>query len=114
MSNGIHPRFGRRLRELRRERGLSQSDLAERTSVTPEYVSRIERGRVGPSLAMIERLAAALAVPAKALFEFDGAPPAADSVTKRIEYLAQSGPAEDRQLLLRLAETMARYRRGKR
>jgi transcriptional regulator with XRE-family HTH domain len=114
MASTIHARFGHRLRELRAERGVSQSALAERAEVTPEYVSRIERGRVGPSLVVIQRIATALGVEPKALFEFKIELPAGDATAKRIEYLIQEGTSEQRQLLLRLAETVVRWKKGTR
>lgn len=39
--------FGRRLRELREERGLSAKDMAEGLGVSPAYLSALEHGRRG-------------------------------------------------------------------
>lgn len=105
--------FGRRLRELRLECGLSQADLAERVDVTPEYVSRIERGLVGPSMDAVSRLALALGVEPKALFDFGPPRPQADPTLTRLRDLLQQSNSDDRRLLLRLAETVVRYRKGK-
>ena len=47
--------FGARLRELRSNRGMTQSSLAERLNVSPAYLSALEhgrRGRPGPGLVM--------------------------------------------------------------
>lgn len=107
-------RFGKRLRELRLERGLSQSSLAERADVTPEYVSRIERGQVGPSMEVVERLAQALFVEPRELFEFGAGTTGADPAIVRLMDLARSGNTEQRQLILRLAETVVRYQRQRR
>lgn len=104
-------KFGRRLRQLRRERGLSQATLAERTDVTPEYVSRIERGAVGPSMDTIEKLCAALGVEAKSLFEFGTGPKAADQPALRLLDIMRHGSADERQLILRLAETVVGHKR---
>ncbi|HEX9621974.1 MAG TPA: helix-turn-helix transcriptional regulator [Polyangiaceae bacterium] len=104
--------FGRRLRELRLECGLSQAGLAERVEMTPEYVSRIERGLVGPSMEALSRLALALGVEPKALFDFGGPRPQADPTLTRLRDLLQQSNNDDRRLLLRLAETVVRYRKG--
>ena len=40
--------FGERLRELRKEAGLSQRDLAERVEIDFTYLSKIENARVEP------------------------------------------------------------------
>lgn len=55
-------RFGVRLRELRRQSGVSQEKLADLAGLHRTYVSSIERGERNVSLVNIERLAAALGV----------------------------------------------------
>ncbi len=54
--------FGRRLRELRLGRQLTQEALAEAAGITSTYTSDIERGKRAPSLTIILRLAQALDV----------------------------------------------------
>lgn len=54
--------FGRRLRELRLARNLSQEALAEEANLDRTYISSCERGQRNVSLANIHRLAAALQV----------------------------------------------------
>ena len=49
-----------RIRDLRRRNGFTQEQLAERTSMSPEYLSRIERGERGLSVKVAEKLASAL------------------------------------------------------
>jgi transcriptional regulator with XRE-family HTH domain len=53
--------FGRRLRELRKQKKISQRDLATRVAVDFTYLSKIEGGRLAPpSEDVIRRLAQAL------------------------------------------------------
>ncbi len=111
MATDIRVRFGHRLRELRRERGLSQSELAERAQVTPEFVSRLERSRVGPSLPAISRLARALGVAPRELFEFEHAHPVRDAAATRLAFLIDAASRQERRLLLRLAESVVVPRR---
>jgi len=60
--------MGKTLRRLRKEKGLSQTALAERSGLSREYVNRIEAGRYDPPLSTITALAAALRVrPARLL-----------------------------------------------
>ena len=47
------------LRELRARHGLSQAELAYRAGTTQQAISRIEHGRVSPTVEMLARLAAA-------------------------------------------------------
>lgn len=59
--------FGRQLRRLRRERGLSQEGLAEASGCDRSYLSFLERGINSPSLSMVFQLASALGLKPSAL-----------------------------------------------
>ncbi|VFB00999.1 helix-turn-helix domain-containing protein [Nocardia cyriacigeorgica] len=52
--------LGRTIRQLRKERGWSQTRLAEAAEMTQSAVARFEAGGTIPSLPVLERLAAAL------------------------------------------------------
>ena len=52
--------FGRILREIRRERGISQEELAFESGYHRTYISLLERGINSPSLDAILRLAPVL------------------------------------------------------
>lgn len=52
--------FGERLRHVRKERGLTQEELATRADLAGPYISDMERGLKVPSLTTILRLALAL------------------------------------------------------
>ena len=60
-----------RLFELRKERGLSQTELAERLGVTQKRISAIERAE-DLNLSTLERYVAALGGRLRAGVEFDG------------------------------------------
>ncbi|QZP09855.1 helix-turn-helix domain-containing protein [Caenibius sp. WL] len=49
--------FARRLREARRETGLTQARLAELAGLDRTYISHLERGVANPSLAKMVQLA---------------------------------------------------------
>jgi transcriptional regulator with XRE-family HTH domain len=66
-----NPSIGSRLRVLRQERELSQRALAEQAGVSPNAISLIERDEISPSVATLQRLAAALGV--KMSYFFDDA-----------------------------------------
>lgn len=57
-----------RLRELRRERGLSQAELAEAIEVTRQTIIAVEADKYDPSLPMAYKLAAFFEVPVEELF----------------------------------------------
>ena len=52
--------FGRTLREMRRERGVTQEGLAFESGYHPTYIGQLERGQKSPSLRAITRIAKAL------------------------------------------------------
>src|ERR1700754_3385416 len=61
--------LGRSVRELREGRGWSQTRLAKEAGMTQSAVARFEAGGTVPTLAVLERLAAALGVSLKVGFE---------------------------------------------
>ena len=63
--------MAKNVRMLREIRGLSQHQFGEKLGLTNTYVSRIEGGSLNISLKVVERLAKALEVPFKMLFEED-------------------------------------------
>lgn len=65
--------LGAKLRHRRKMRGLTLSEVASRASCSESMVSKIESGRVSPSLTMLRRLAAALEINPSTLFD-DTAP----------------------------------------
>lgn len=83
--------FAGRLRELRRQRNLSQSELGELASIHYTHVSRYERGVSKPSAETLKRIADALGVTGDFLMEG-----AADEAAK--------ARFEDRELLQQFQE----------
>ena len=61
--------FGKRIRQLREERNLTQEELADRARLHRNYVGGVERGERNISLINIVELAHALKVKAAKLFE---------------------------------------------
>lgn len=55
------------LRRLRRQRGMSQEELADRAGVYRNYIGMLERAENAPTVDMLEKLAAVLQVNAAAL-----------------------------------------------
>jgi transcriptional regulator with XRE-family HTH domain len=55
--------FGRSIRSYRKQRGMSQEDLAEASGLSRNYVSDIERGVRNPSLLALIGIARALRMP---------------------------------------------------
>ena len=66
--------FGKKLVQLRKERGWSQEQLALESGLARSYLGGIERGKRNIALLNICRLAETLDVPACRLMEFDNTP----------------------------------------
>lgn len=63
---------GTRLRELRLAHGLSARAVAERSGVDPGYLSRVETGKISPTVSTLTRLVQAMGESVGALFGRDG------------------------------------------
>ena len=63
--------FGSRILEVRKRRGISQQDLAERLGVSRQSVNAIETGKYDPSLPLAFRIADLFALPIEAIFSRD-------------------------------------------
>lgn len=61
--------FGKRFAEIRRSRGLTQEQLAEKANITPLSVGFIEQGRRWPRIATLHKLAKCLNVSVADLFK---------------------------------------------
>jgi transcriptional regulator with XRE-family HTH domain len=66
---------GRRLREIRRARRLTLREVAGKAGISESFLSQIERGRSGASIASLQRIAAALELAVSDLFSPNGTRP---------------------------------------
>lgn len=75
-------RVGTEIRRLRENRGLSAKQVAERADVSPAYLSRLENGKVSPTVATLSRVVQAMGTRIGALF---GEEPEEGPVVRRDE-----------------------------
>lgn len=73
-------RLGRRIVEIRTGRGLCQDRLRIEAGISRSYLSRIEAGKLNPSIGNLEKIGAALQVGLGAFFREDGALMEADFI----------------------------------
>ena len=59
-SRSMKVQVGRRIRARRVSRGLSQGQVGVRTGLNPSYVSRLESGKVNPTMRTLAAIAGAL------------------------------------------------------
>ncbi|WP_432972339.1 helix-turn-helix domain-containing protein [Dactylosporangium sp. CA-233914] len=76
MGDDLEVRLAGRLAELRTERGWSLDELARRADVSRSTLSRLERGEISPTAALLGRLCAAYGRPmSRLLAEVEPEPP---------------------------------------
>lgn len=62
--------FAQKIRSLRKQRNLTQIELAQLCGLSASYLSNIERGINAPSFDVLETLAKVLRIQVKDLFDF--------------------------------------------
>jgi len=67
----LRKKFGRKLRQTRVQRRLTQEKFAEAVGISVDFLSLVERGVNAPSFENLEKIAKRLRVPVAELFTFD-------------------------------------------
>lgn len=70
-SGSIKKLLGNRIRQLRRETGLSQEDFADKCGIDRSYMSGIERGVRNPTLEILWAISGGLDLDLSHLFMFE-------------------------------------------
>ena len=52
--------IGGRIKELRKQQGLTQEDLADKAGLNPNYLGRIERGEINVTIETLSKIAVSL------------------------------------------------------
>ncbi len=63
-------KLGKRIVELRSEKGLTQTQLAHACGKDPQSIERVENGKINPSIFYLSEIAKALDIPLKDLLDF--------------------------------------------
>lgn len=71
MNSDIRKQFADKIIALRKEKDISQEDLAFEAKIDRSYMSRIERGLVSAGIVKIDKIAKALNVKPYELLKFD-------------------------------------------
>jgi len=61
--------FGEKLRKIRKDKHMSQTDLAGSVGVDPTFISKLELGQRLPSLPVLLKLSRALDIPIEELLQ---------------------------------------------
>jgi transcriptional regulator with XRE-family HTH domain len=94
----LKKQVGSRIYELRRKSGLTQAQMSEASRVSNDTISRIERGVRGPSFDVLGRIAGALGVEVREIFNFSNrkffANESRIELTDLLNYLMNKRPRE--------------------
>ena len=71
---------GERIKYFRKERKMTQEQLAELTGIHPVSIRKYETNKMQPQIEQIERIASTLQVNANAIIGYNGAPTRVDTV----------------------------------
>jgi len=93
--------LGKRIKELRKARGLSQEALAEKMDGHPKYLGSVERGEQNPTIEFLIKLATALKVDLVDLFNYPWLKMTEAELRRRIKVMADEAD------LTRLREMLA-------
>ena len=108
MSNTIQTLFGRRLRSLRTDRGLTQQQLGEQADLSFKYLGAIERGEENPSLRVIGKLAVALQVEPRDMLEVEHEETSPAALKKQLNRLLKGADATRLQQAVKLIHALIR------
>jgi transcriptional regulator with XRE-family HTH domain len=100
--------FGREVRRRREALGLTLEQLAESSTLTPNYIGTIENGKRDPSLSTVISLARGLRIaPAELFGGIENLSPAATEAGR----LFDAAPAEVQEAVLQILRAVVKKRR---
>ncbi len=94
--------IGKRIRNYRTAKGLSQEKLAEMSGCHATYIGQIERGEKNATVESIEKISSALQVPLSQLFEKLGGGEATQSVALECYEFVAAKPQPEQEKLYKL------------
>ena len=95
---------GKRIKELRIERGLSQERVALNAGITPAYLGLVERGQRNATVSIVERICAAMNVTLREFFAESSEDASVDAVDKQILAQLSGLSKEEKQICLQLVK----------
>jgi transcriptional regulator with XRE-family HTH domain len=98
--------LGRRIRELRKARNLTQEQFGERTGINYKYLGAVERGQENPTVKVLERIARVLRVELRELFVFEHLEPDSKTLKRRIIQLIEGNDREKLETTLKLLSAL--------
>ena len=104
MPNNDLPVLGERLKKARKDCGLTQEQLAERSGLSTRHIAKIEKGDVNPSFEVLSTLVKTLGVSFDAIFD-----PASEQVEADLQEIAglyRACPEQGQRMILAAVRAM--------
>jgi transcriptional regulator with XRE-family HTH domain len=108
MANEPKALIGLRIRGIRKDRRLTQEQLAEKANVHPKYVSSLERGQENPTLEVLLKLAGALDVDISDFFAYEHEGKDEKAVRELISSMVEGADDEKLQLAAKILRAIFR------
>lgn len=103
--DSITIRLGERIRRLRKERGLSQEQLGEKSGLHTNYIGQIERGEKNLTIESLQKVAIGLDIPIGQLFQNIELVEENSELYEIIELLSRRAP-KDYEMVLQILKTI--------
>lgn len=104
--------YGERLRTLRRERGLTQEEVAMRADITTSYYGQLERGTANPTVGMLEKICCVMGISISDIFsEADTNLFGIDALSMQILHQLSDKTDEEKAIALSLIKTAFKLRK---
>jgi transcriptional regulator with XRE-family HTH domain len=94
--------LGKRVRELRKMRKLTQERLAELAGVDISYLGNIERGTENPTVATLEKLADALSIKPHQILNFEHVLQGEKALRRRLNQILDKCDENELQMILKM------------
>lgn len=106
--------YGERLRRLRRERGLTQEEVALRAEITTSYYGQLERNIANPTISMLNKICDVMGVLITDIFtESNTNLLGIDALSMRVLHFLSDKTDEEKETALALLKTAFKLRNSK-
>lgn len=111
MSNLVK-KVGERIRSIRKDRNLSQEELAERSEIHSNYIGQVERGEKNLTLETLEKIVSGLDISLEQLFRYLEPMERKDAFAEIIELLSERS-VDDHKMALKILRTVFQWEQNK-
>lgn len=97
--NDFAVNLGNRIRELRKNKGVSQLELAYDMDMSMNTISGIELGKISPKIDTLKKIAQKLNIDIAELFDFSEHSPKDKIIRKKVEEISRKLMPQDKEFL---------------